>query len=61
MVRKNTGGVQTSKPNSETLRWKSFNEYETTHPHEKYRHMIKEGLKRELNNIVLDLALKREK
>ncbi len=49
------------KQNDETLRWKSFNEYETMNPHEKYRHMIKESLKHEINNIVLDLALKREK
>ena len=30
-------------------------------PHEKYRHFVKENLKTEINNIIVDLALKREK
>jgi hypothetical protein len=29
-------------------------------PHEKYRTMIKDNLRQEINNIALDLALKRE-
>ena len=49
------------KGNDQTQKWKQFNEYETMNPHEKYRHMIKESLKHEINNIVLDLALKKEK
>mmetsp|Transcript_39718 Transcript_39718/g.60876 ORF Transcript_39718/g.60876 Transcript_39718/m.60876 type:complete len:162 (-) Transcript_39718:1426-1911(-) len=58
---KNNKRPPPQKGNDETLRWKSFNEYETMNPHEKYRHMIKESLKHEINNIVVDLALKREK
>ena len=48
------------KGNHETQMWKSFNEYETMKPHEKYRRKIKESLKHEINNIVCDLAIKRE-
>jgi hypothetical protein len=29
-------------------------------PHEKYRRSVKDGLKNEINNIALDLAIKRE-
>lgn len=49
-------------PNTTALsnRWKEYNEYETMNPHEKYRRNVKENLKREINNIAVDLAIKRD-
>ena len=40
--------------------WKNFNDYDTMSPHQKFKASIKDGLKHEINNITLDIALKNE-
>jgi hypothetical protein len=40
--------------------WKRYSQYDVMNPHEKYRTMIKDNLRHEINNIAIDLALKRE-
>tara|TARA_B110000285_G_scaffold232216_1_gene302748 strand:+ start:329 stop:592 length:264 start_codon:yes stop_codon:yes gene_type:complete len=40
--------------------WKKYSHYDTLNPHESYRQSVKNGLKNEINNIALDLAIKRE-
>jgi len=51
-------------PNSKKLEaiggWKRYSQYDVMNPHEKYRTMIKDNLRHEINNIAIDLALKRE-
>ena len=51
-------------PNSKKLEsiggWKRYSQYDVMYPHEKYRTMIKDNLRHEINNIAIDLALKRE-
>ena len=40
--------------------WKKYSNYDTLNPHERYRKSVKEDLKNEINNIALELAIKRE-
>lgn len=47
-----------SKPNADTLKWKMFNEYDDKNA--SYKKHVKESLKREINNIATDLAVRRE-
>ena len=40
--------------------WKSYNEYDSMGPHQKYKAQVKNNLKHEINNLTLDIALKNE-
>ena len=40
--------------------WKKFSQFDTMNPHQKHRSLIKDNLRQEINDIALDLALKRE-
>lgn len=37
-----------------------FSQYESMNPHQKYRTIVKDNLRREINDIAIDLAFKRE-